>query len=350
MRSNFGLIDFLLQEELKYRIQERLTTLCGEVSNLASAPSDRTHQTQVAAALSALEAATKSLAESVLPAKTKRIAELGGNNYFSAEILKRVRQSFAQNALMPAVVQQHLHALAAERQTYLDVLQAAKNSLEELGIKVRPLTAGEAELGVVLPTTLFENELGQFQEELTILNGTVRLFYEISNQIPGSTEIRSISASDPTIFLVLNVTTILLIGVTVKWCIDIVRGTLDIKRIADAAQQAGVDAPVVKGIQDQISAKIERAVAEKVNSMLADFRGSEARRSELKPFLTSALEQMLQRIERGMTIELRFIPPSASEATEETKEGFDRLAEVSKSLVFPQVQGQPLLQLTRKTI
>ena len=104
------IIDFLLQEESKYRIQERLTTLCGEVSNLASAPSDRTHQTQVAAALSALEAATKSFAESVLPAKTKRIAELGGNNYFSAEILKRVRQSFAQNALMPAVVQQHLQA------------------------------------------------------------------------------------------------------------------------------------------------------------------------------------------------------------------------------------------------
>jgi hypothetical protein len=89
-----------------------------------------------------------------------------------------------------------------------------------------------------------------------------------------------------------------------------------------------------------------------VAEILAKYEGGGARRNELQSPLKSSLEQILQRVDRGMTAEIRFIPPpnvdGAKDGASQTKAAqFDELREITKDLEFPQIPpGQPMMRLT----
>jgi hypothetical protein len=72
--------------------------------------------------------------------------------------------------------------------------------------------------------------------------------------------------------------------------------------------------------------------------------------SEQRQHLKAALESVLARIERGMTVEIRFLPPAATteavgmESSETA--AFASLKQITPQLVFPEAAENPVLQLS----
>jgi hypothetical protein len=143
------------------------------------------------------------------------------------------------------------------------------------------------------------------------------------------------------------------LGHALKWCIDTIKAIGDLKHFIEQAKALDIDPAKTAIFDGEIEERVKKRVDEKVQSMLANYKGDPARRAELNNSLHLALEQLLQRVERGMTVEIKLIPPAkpkaesaeSAEATERAQ-AFSDLAAIAKDLEFPQIQGQPALQLT----
>ena len=106
----------------------------------------------------------------------------------------------------------------------------------------------------------------------------------------------------------------------------------------------------IKTIFDtKIEETIKREVAEQVKERLPSADGSIGRDNELRNQLSWALESILTRVERGMIVELRFLPPprpdDASEAMSSEERSLQTLQEVAPKLVFPPADPSPSLPL-----
>src|SRR5262249_19070208 len=153
-----------------------------------------------------------------------------------------------RNAMTPAVVQQQVQKLFDERNKYLETLRNAHTNLNALGVKLEPLAPGEAEIGFLIPRALFHDNLDEFQKELKTLNGIIRTFYEISNVTPEPIQLRQLSTTDPLVVIGMAVRVLIVFGKAIKWCSDTIKGTMELKRIVDAARAASVDKPVMDGL------------------------------------------------------------------------------------------------------
>jgi hypothetical protein len=347
-----GIIQFLLAKEAEIKMQENLTKFREAVSQLAAAPADAARQSVVVQTLGQLQATVRALTGSLTQAEMKDIVDVRAYDFFSNDIIRRIEELYRQNGVTPAVLDKEIGEFANSRQQYLDKLNAVLASFDAVGVQAESLEPGQAELEVVIPQSLFDNDLGNFQEELRILHRMIRTLSEVANVTPGPIEIKQISTTDPTLFLGLDVTALVLIGLAIQWGIGIIKSTIEIKRLITAARTATLDQTVVTAIEGQIHQKIERAITEEVDALLTDFHGGEGRKNELKGTLASTLDQLLQRIERGMILEIRLLaprPPAADASAEAQSryQEFERLAQIANSLEFPRVEGQPALQLTR---
>jgi hypothetical protein len=256
----------------------------------------------------------------------------------------------AENPMTPAVVLDQLKEAIEDRKSTLNVLRNVRSGLRNLGIEKAVLEPGQTEISVLLPRTIFHNDLEGLQKELKILTPIIRAFYSISNVTPGVIEVREISTSDPTFFLGIDITPLIAIGIAIKWCIDVIKGSHDVKKIAEAARKLSVDEDTVKRIESGIQTKIDARVDERVKELLEGFRGEEIRRNELEKPTKMALQMMLERIERGMIIEIRATPPTVendpSPEAARLAQQFAELREIAASIEYPQIQGEPMLQLT----
>ena len=66
--------------------------------------------------------------------------------------------------------------------------------------------------------------------------------------------------------------------------------------------------------------------------------------------LEKSLEQLLERVANGMTVEIGMLPPAkkADGTDADEKLQFDQLKQIARELAFPQISpGQPMLQISR---
>ncbi len=346
-----GIVDFLLNEENKEKIQEKLNGLRSQIDGLAGNPADQNAQRNTAGALTTLENSVSSFYDAMSPAQRRNIAEVGAGEFFSRAMAEEISVAFAKNGMTPAVVQQLVQQLADRRQSYLDTLKSSQANLERLGIHQETLAPGQAEIGFSIPRELFSDALDGLQNELKVLNGIVRTFYEISNVTPEPIIIRQVSTTEFLIFIEVAVPVLIVLGHSITWCIETVKGTLEIKNIASQARAAKLDAALVDGLEQQVKKKIEKCVEEKTAELLATYTGDQHRRTHLEGILTKSLDQLLERVANGVTVEIRLLPPVKPEgesADQATAAQYDELREIANKMDFPQLPpGQPVLQITR---
>ncbi|GJL80246.1 MAG: hypothetical protein NPINA01_32350 [Nitrospinaceae bacterium] len=110
----------------------------------------------------------------------------------------------------------------------------------------------------------------------------------------------------------------------------------------------------IKSIFDKkIEETIDKAIKEKTKSLLEQNKDESLRKNEQDIDISWALKSILARIERGMTVEIRFLPPAQEESAEEGQttepqeepQEFVKLREIVPNLVFPSPDPNPVLQL-----
>jgi hypothetical protein len=352
------LADFLLQTDQKLKLQQRLEALRDALINLTSQPGEATYQTAVVSTMADLSKAVANQLEGQLtPARTEALREIGAGPYFSKAMTESIQVMLAENSVTPAAVRDAVTQLAEKRTAFLENLRKTQAGLLALGVQSEPLSPGEADLGFLLPRDLFKNSLSGFSKELTEIEKIINVFSEVVTGAVEPIELKQLSTTDPLIFLRVHVGVVVAIGATITWLLNTWKQGLEIRSLHDKSKTMGLPEDVLAGFKKHNQEKIDAAIAQHAQGLLeAHPRDEEGRANELRNHLTWAMNSLLAKIERGMTVELRFLPPPAPEPIEQVEGAepveaasnpYTELFEISKKLDFPRVAGEPLIPLPK---
>jgi hypothetical protein len=339
------IVDLLLKWEAKCAVQTRLKELNQHLESLASSPQDTNLQTKYAEAFTKLQSAVQQLAASLTPTEIRELAEIGGTPYFSYQLVERIGQWIADNPISPTVAQKNVAKLVLEREQFLESLRQLTESLKKLSIEPPAAVAGTAEIGFMLPRSLFQNELGPLIKELGVINRILRAFSEATTGSVPPITVKDISTSDPLFFFGLDPVTIATLGGVVAWALSQWKKVEEIRKLRSETQKNKifVEDEIKNFFDAKIDKTIKQAVSEKVEALVSQL-GDSKRVNEQRTDIQWALESMLARIERGMTVEIRMLPPPQADDPIQTK-AFEDIKEAVPQLVFPAAENIPVLQL-----
>ncbi|MBB3234536.1 hypothetical protein [Phyllobacterium endophyticum] len=272
------------------------------------------------------------------------------SNIFSLDLAKETSDLIAVNPAAPAVALNHLKALLAERESYLNRLQQIQDDFVVLGIESHELTDGNPEIGFLLPRTLFDNELSNLIRELSAVQSIIRAFSELTTGSAEPIEVKQISTSDPLFFFGLAQETIIVIGAAVTWALNTWKQVEQIRKLrSDAAKIAALDDGNIQGqLEEKIKTFIAAEITSQTEKLVGDLKET-PRKNEQRNHVHWALEAILSRVERGWAIEIKMIPPTtttlADGETLSESEGKLKLWEIASQLSFPPMDGPPITQL-----
>jgi hypothetical protein len=270
---------------------------------------------------------------------------------FVSDVASEVDRLIQENPMTPQVALEKISQMVGKREAYLSLMRELQNKLQAIGIEPSRVQPGQAEIGILIPRALFQNHLAELINELRALNMIVRAFSEVATGAPEPAEIHQISTSDPVFILGLSVSTIALFGKVVKWALETWKQVEEIKKVRAEAQRIKVFTE--KEIKDTFDGKIDEsiklAIDKEVLGLLPPSDKDTGREHELRTNLAWALDSVLTRVERGMTVEIRFLPPPApaagTPADEEAAKNFDALREIAPQLTFPPPEPTPVRPL-----
>lgn len=344
------LVELLLATDKKYQIQQLVSETAQILGQLISQPQNPSLQSSFSTTLDKLAAAAAQARESFDPAQVPLLQEIGATKYFLNDFPAELNASIRENPLSPAVTNQKITDFMTQRQGYLDHLSQLKGNLEVIGVKATTFDPGDAEIGFLLPRTLFNNRLDVLIKELRDINRIIRAFSEAATGSVETVEVRSISTSDPVFFFHISAVTIAAVAGAVKWALGTWRDVEEIRRVRAETRRTNVltEKEATDVFDKKINERINAAIDEKVNELAKD-DGKPGRAKEQRTDLKWALESILAHVERGMIVEVRFIPPPPPKADDEkavaAAQPFESLKAIAPELIFPSMQGPPVLKL-----
>lgn len=352
-----GLIEELLRAEEELKVQQLLTKLANALVNLAGNPQDSNMQVEVSNRLHGLGNVIDKLRGKWEPAQLEDLRSIGALTFFGDELFRDLQKSIAENYMTPAVAQKQAQQLLKDRSQYLELIKSTDNDLNALGIGSDPLDEGTAEIGFRIPRELFDNELEGLIDELRVLRRIMRAFSEVTVGSAEPIHVKQISTSDPLFFFGLDPRTVAGIGAVVTWIL-VAWGQIENIRKA-RAETKKANAFSEDELKGFFGNRIEETIKSEIDKQAKELVGSErptGRKAEQYTDLKWSLESLFARIERGMTVELRFLPPPAPETDEDgqgpkgksLQAAFEQMKNIAPELSFPEAEADPLIQLPSK--
>jgi hypothetical protein len=352
------LVDELLQIEKSQQIQKKLSNLNTAISQLASNPGDSNFQVAVNDHLEALDAVLVPLSENRDSVKSEHLASIGAEFYFGTQMLEMIRSAMSESVLTPAVGHQAVDKMVNERQAYIDNLESLSTGLKAINVKPDDLEPGTAEIGFQIPRNLFDNEFEKLITELKEVRRIIRAFSELTTGSVEPIEVRQISTSDPLFFFGIPAATIVSIGAAITWALNTWKQVEEIRshraKLRESAQYS--EQEISAFFDKKIESAVDQAVEEKLNELIAPDNKA-GRAKEQRNDLKQVLESILARVERGMAIEVRFLPPVQNEEAVDGADGegtqtqqakdFEAMKELAPRLKFPPPDPAPILGLPK---
>lgn len=344
------LVERILEVEAKANTQTRLNQLANALANLSGTPQNIEYQTQLATALNQFASSIERFQAAFSPRDYERILELSDEG-FSLSMVEEITESIRENVMSPTVASTFVQNLHGKRNEVFTRLAELQTTLEFFHFGYVEPQPGEAELGFQIPRELFENKLPGFIKELRDLELIIKFFSEVELGKYEPAEVGSISTTDPLVFLSMAEPVAKAIGLAVSWAVATWLGVEKIRKLrAETAQLRSFSEEEVENFFGaKIKQEITAAVDSKVSEMLADSKAPQSKHAELGAHLAKALEALLAKIERGMTIELRIgSAPTEDDAADETEDEVkarQELLGIQASLVFPKASDNPILSI-----
>ncbi|MCF8534363.1 MAG: hypothetical protein K9G48_15255 [Reyranella sp.] len=343
----------VLLSEDELTLLSELAKLEHAFATLASNPADTAGQKAVRATLDQVEAATEIFEGTFSGADKERLEELGVIDVVGRGMMAKIEESIRQNPATPAVVQDVITQLRGSLELSLERLRFLQEGLAQYKSADDFNKPGSAEIGFKIPRSLFNNELEGLISELRSIRLIVRAFAELKTQSVGPIEVHQISTSDPLFFFGLDPMVVAEIALAITWALKTWKDLEVIRKLR--TETARLKSWTVEEMESffgkKIRETIDSAVKAKVDKLLPT-DGKAGRPAEQRSDLTRALESILARVERGMTVEVRFIPPpqatakgSKSPPKDKNYSVYETLKSVGPQLVFPPPDPAPVTQL-----
>jgi hypothetical protein len=303
------LVDLLIAEDSASGAQQHLQELREALAQLQNSPGDTNAQALVVQRMDRLENLVEIVDRRLSPQDRALVADLGGERFFTTMMVEEIKSSIAANAMTPAMVHRFVEQLQGERGQFLANLGQASHGLASLGIAPETLAPGDAEMDVLIPRSIFHNRLDQLSKELSTLNQIINVFAEVRTGKTDSVEIRQISTTDPLFSLAFDPKTMVMIGATITWLLNTWKQALEIKKLRGETAKSPVFSEAdLKIFDDKIEQHVAARIEQRVEELLGAGARAAGRQNELDGLLRWSMRELLARIERGMTIEIRFLP------------------------------------------
>lgn len=344
------LVEKLLAVEADTAMIKALSRCATAMQTIVDQPNQADAQNQFSEQFTILKGKVVEMLAAFTPAENELMGEIRAQPYFATDLAQEISAEIQQNAVTPAIVVAKINTMRDRRNEYIGVLKGLQQNLVAAGIATSTLQPGEAELNILLPRSLFKNQFDDLIDELGKIDQILRIFSEIATGKVESVEVRQISTTDPVFGFGMAVATIALIGKTITWALDTWERIEKIRKLRADAKEVFSEDEVKQIFEARIKKTIEEEVAARVAATIELGKEEVGRKQELRNGLEWALNSILYRIERGMTVEVRFLPPaepqqSGAAIDEATAANFHVLSEVVPQMRFPAPQPNPILQL-----
>lgn len=344
----------MLRAERDYGLQGLVDNLRSHLDVLASNPGDQGAQGATADILNTLSRAMGLFEATLTPAQTEALVELGAQPFYSSALPGGIRAHLAESAIVASTVRDRVAQLQGERAEYLQRIDELRRGLQAVGVSELPMAPG-VEAGFLIPRALFSNTLDGFGNELEQIAKIVAVFSELATGSVEPLELRQISTTDPLVIVALATPVALAFGKAVDWLLETVRKVLELKNLYEQSKKSEFPDSLLEQIKDHINSTVKSQIDARAGELASTYVGAaEGRANELENHLKFALSQMFAKIERGMTVELRLIPPPLADGEADADAAahiadYEALDQISKRLEFPKLSGEPLLKLDDKT-
>lgn len=258
----------------------------------------------------------------------------------------------ASSGVVPGVVRDRVAELRNERLAYLTSLEQTRQGLRNLNVAGDIRSSG-VEAGFLLPRALFSNSLGGLGKEFGQIENIIGVFSELSTGSIDKVELRQLSTTDPLVIVALATPVAIAFSKCIDWVLDTLKKVIELKKLYDESKNMNLPDHITEGMKLHINATIEENLKQYRESVInSNVHADEGRKNELDNKLKWAMGQLFSKIERGMTVEIRLLPPPIDEGdTEEERsaqaQAFADLDAIAKRLDFPKLSGEPLLALER---
>jgi len=306
-------VEFLLRKNLLHNIDQYLSEIEGQMNNLASSPQNSSFQLELSAALKRLSDAFYSMQEEFEPSQIKATNEINGHDYFLSDTPSAFSTIINDNPLTPAVARDRINHIISNRRAYINTLTQLNEKLEAVGVEPLELAEDEAEIGFQIPRSMFSNQLDLMTKELNKINRILRAFSELETGSIEPVKIKTISTSDPLFFFGISTPVIIAVGEAVKWGLNLWKEVEEI-RLARAQTQKIKSIPEEETqtfFDRRITESIETAISRKLDELLSTKQRG-GREHEQRQDLNFALDYIMAAIERGLTVEIRYLPAKGS--------------------------------------
>ena len=337
------------ENESHFLIQRHLNELIGNIANLNGQTQNPHFQQLYVAAFQQLEHSFDAMIEGFTPAQLMYIHEIGGENFFTNNLIADIRSWMQENVATLTVALQKVQDFTLQRQSFIDRVTQTLANLEYFGVEINDLSAGQAEIGFMIPRPIFENTLDLLIKEVQVINRIIRVFSEVTVGACVPIEVRQISTTDPNFYFGLAPEIVDAIGRAIVWGLDVLKKLHELKSLKAAMTNTKEFSPeeIEKLIDEKIKNKITNEIDGFKTNILESKKLEKGRKHEIETSLNHILEDILSRVESGMTVEVRFIPPPHIIGTEDSSV-FASLNEIPTQLVFPKVEETRLLLLKRR--
>ena len=231
------------------------------------------------------------------------LTEMQITHLIGDQLVQKLDDILLENRLTPKLVIAELNALKSDITAAKKQLTSFVNSAESLGLSATQSDSDEAEIGIVLPRQLFDNNLEGLAEELASWDKHLRKISEIVDQNAASLRIRIVQTSALTLFLASTIGQAAAITAIIVGLTTVYKNILDIRLKSKELENLNVPKGAIKEIEKHEQKIVDQTIDQLVNSLMGLYKGDEGRKNELDGFAKLAVRFIANRIDRGATLE-----------------------------------------------
>ena len=338
----YEILKFIDTLDARTGLQKSLEAINEALTGIVSSPANPPFQTALATALTAFEASVASASESITPAQSAAIKEMGGVDFFDASLADTVKTSIQTNAMTPSVAKEAVEKIAVKRAAFMNTVRGARQNMEKLGIRESETKPNSADIAFLIPRPMFDNQLGLLAKELSFISRLMQDFSEATSGQAEQVEVEQLSSSIPTVSILAGVVVIEAVAKVVIKFLEAWEKMEKIRRIREQLTEVGARGEALEEMTERITTTVDETVEESVEIVLANYQGSPERKKELGNAIRQDTHRLFGQIERGLTVEVRAGAPTAKDGGK-SGETLANVANLSKVMQFPTVSAEPIL-------
>lgn len=270
------------------------------------------------------------LSNNLPPSRKNILKSIKGDVYFGKGLKASLENIIDENVSTPGQAIQQINEFLEKTKIYYSLIESTENNLKSLNIQCDYTDKDEYEIGILMPTSIFQNNIEGLIKELEILNRHLKVFGEIAGDDTSSPTIRNISDGTLDVFLnSLPEVASFFIDAIEKICVAYFT-IIQIRKYREELRNKKVPDKVLEPLEKHENQIMSDEIDKIADELFDKYRKKQDkhREKELKGLLVKSLKYLAVRIDKGIDYEVT--PPSVfdeptDDSSDDVKAEYERI-------------------------